>query len=359
MRKDHTVEYIKKMRLVSVFLFAAALLFGLTGCGSWNSAESEYYIYYLNQDMTGLELVEYEPETDPGETEDMIAEFLERIGEGSDKVEYQRVYAESVELVDYDYSGESDRVSLYFSSAYQEMTVAQEVLCREAIVETLLQVPDVTGVLFFVGTEEVSDTNREQYSEICEPLTDANGVQVGVMTADSFLDNPGEEINDIQVADLTLYFASLDGTSLVRETQHVYYYSSNISMEKLVMEQLMEGPNSNNAQSALPEGTGLISVSVLDGVCEVNLDENFLMQNYDIRESVVIYSIVNSLTELSTVDTVQIAVNGDNNLTYRQDMSLTEFYTMNRELITEEGADVEVDHEDQSDSKEGLLNTGE
>lgn len=343
-----------------VFLLAAALFLGSTGCGTGRSAKSEYYIYYLNQDMTGLELAAYETETDSGDTEALIDEFLARIREGSDQVEYQRLYPDSVELVEYEYSEESSRVCLYFNPAYREMSVVQEILCRQALVETLLQIPDVTGVLFFVGTEAVTDSNREDYREVCTSLTDANGEQVGVMTLDSFLDNPGEEINDIQIADLTLYFASEDGTSLVRETQHVYYYSSNISMEKLVMEQLMEGPNSSNAQSAIPEGTGLISVSVLDGVCVVNLDDNFLTQNYDIQEPVVIYSIVNSLSELSTVDTVQIAVNGDSNLVYRQDMSLSEFYTMNPDLITEEGADVEVDQESQSDSKEGLLNnTGE
>ena len=342
-----------------VFLLAAALLTGLSGCSVGKSAKSEYYIYYLNQSMTGLELADYETETDSENTEALIDEFLERIKEGSDQVEYQRPYPDSVELVDYEYNVDSNRIFLYFNPAYSEMSAAQEILCRQAIVETLMQIPDVTGVLFFVGTEAVTDANREGYREVCTPLTDAKGEQVGVMTLDSFLDNPGEEINDIQIADLTLYFASEDGTSLVRETQHVYYYSSNISMEKLVMEQLLEGPNSNNAQSAIPEGTGLISVSVLDGVCVVNLDDNFLTQNYDIQEPVVIYSIVNSLSELSTVDTVQISVNGDSNLVYRQDMSLSEFYSMNQELVTEDGADVEVDQESQSDTKEGLLNTGE
>ena len=70
------------------------------------------------------------------------------------------------------------------------------------------------------------------------PLKDANGVEVGILTNDSFVENPGEKINNIQEANLTLYFASENGDGLVRETQHVYY-SSNTSIEKLVMEQLL------------------------------------------------------------------------------------------------------------------------
>jgi len=324
-----------------VILFVVSLILGMAGCGRKQSAGTDYYIYYLNQDMTGLELVSYEPEADPEDPDAMIEEFLSLMDEGTTRVEYQRVYPESVEMEKYEY--ENHRLYMYFNSAYLQMSVTQEVLCRQAIVETMLQITDITGVFFYVGDE---------------PLKDANGNEVGIMTLDSFLDNPGEELNDIQTADLTLYFASLDGTSLVCETQHIYYYSSNISMEKLVMEQLLEGPVSENAQSAIPPGTGLISVSVLDGVCVVNLDENFLVQNYDIQESVVIYSIVNSLSELTSVNTVQIAVNGDSNMVYRKDMSLSEFYTANQELVTEEGEDVEVDQESQSE-KEGLLNSGE
>ena len=111
-------------------------------------------------------------------------------------------------------------------------------LCRGAIVTTLLQVDRIKHIEFLVDGV---------------PLRDAAGAEVGFMNRDTFLMDSGEDINDIQVADLTLYFASQDGKALVRETQHVYYYSSNISMEKLVMEQLLKGrsrkcPECNNGR---------------------------------------------------------------------------------------------------------------
>ncbi|MCD8231914.1 MAG: GerMN domain-containing protein [Clostridiales bacterium] len=337
----YNIEHRNHRHIFLYFIVLAAVFSCLViGCGNRKAETSEYYIYYLNQDNTGLELVGYEPETEADDTEGLIEEFLALIDEGTDRVEYQKLYPEKVELDRYEYS--ENRLNLYFNAYYSQMDVVQEALCREAIVETMLQITGITGVSFFVDNE---------------PLCDANGSVVGVMTLDSFVDNPGEELNDIQVADLTLYFASLDGTSLVSETQHVHYYSSNISAEKLVMEQLLKGPVSDNAQSAIPDNTGLIGVSVLDGACMVNLDENFLSQNYDIQEEVVIYSIVNSLSELSTVDTVQIAVNGENNIVYRQDLSLQEFYTADSDLVTQEVEEVDVDQEEQSE-KEGLLDTG-
>ena len=66
------------------------------------------------------------------------------------------------------------------------------------------------------------------------------------------------------------------------------------------MEQLLEGPESKNARSAIPSETKLMSVSLVDGVCYVSFDENFKNQDYSVNEAIVIYSIVDSLSELSS-----------------------------------------------------------
>ena len=71
------------------------------------------------------------------------------------------------------------------------------------------------------------------------PLVDSKNNVVGLMTAESFVENPGEQINAIQTTTLTLYFSNRDGDALVKETQTVHY-SSNISIEKLVIEHLLK-----------------------------------------------------------------------------------------------------------------------
>ena len=120
---------------------------------------------------------------------------------------------------------------------------------------------------------------------------------------------------------------------LVEETRSDVYYSSNVSMEKLIMEQLLEGPQTEGAKSAIPAGTKLINVSVVDGVCYVSLDENFKNQDYQVNEAVVIYSIVDSLTELSTISKVQISVNGDTSGTYRDNFKLSDMYDRNLDYV--------------------------
>ncbi len=155
------------------------------------------------------------------------------------------------------------------------------------------------------------------------------------MTDDSFVENPGEQINSIQSATLTLYFSNQEGNGLVAETQDIHY-SSNISMEKLVMERLLLGPKGADAKSAIPEGTKLISVSVSDGVCFVSLDETFRNQDYNIEEPIVLYSIINSLSELSTVNKVQVSVGGDTSGVYRDKFALDELYERNLDYVLEE-----------------------
>ena len=172
------------------------------------------------------------------------------------------------------------------------MEATEEILTRAAIAKTLLQVTDYPYVMFTVESE---------------PLVNSNGTNVGAMSLDSFVENPGEQINSSQKTTLTLYFSNKEGNRLIPETREVHYSS----LEKLVMEQLMEGPKKSGLQATIPTGTKLITITVVDSVCYVNLDEMFLNQNKEINEQVVLFSIVDSLTELPSIEKVQISINGD------------------------------------------------
>ena len=185
----------------------------------------------------------------------------------------------------------------------------------------MVQIDGVECLTFYVGDA---------------PLSDQSGNPIGVMTNDSFIENPGEQINSIQTATLVLYFADEEGSGLIQETQEVHY-SSNISMEKLVMEHLLEGPKSEHAKSAIPEGTKLMKCVSVRGVSVVvSLDESFLNQDYNVEEPVVIDSIVNSLSEISTISKVQISVNGDTSGVYRDSFALDKIYERNLDYVDAE-----------------------
>ena len=135
---------------------------------------------------------------------------------------------------------------------------------------------------------------------------------------------------------LKLYFANADGTMLIA-TNRTMAYNTNISMEKLVVEQLLSGPASDVADVVYPTinpNTKVLSISVKDGICYVNFDENFLTQIYSVSSDVAIYSIVNSLAELTQVNKVQISVNGETNIMFRESVSLSTIFERNLDLVT-------------------------
>lgn len=287
------------------------------GCGGRSQKEADYYIYYLNKDQTKLAPVAFEPETE--EREALIGDMIASLGESPDDVEFSQPLAGHVQLLSW--TLENGQLQLNFSSEYSQLDRVAEVLCRAAIVRTLTQVDGVDFVSFYVGDM---------------PLTDSKGTPLGLMTAESFIENPGEQINAIQTATLTLYFANQEGNGLVPEVQE-RHYNGNISMEKLVLEQLLKGPISEDLKPAVPVGTKLVGVSVLDGVCFVNLDAGFLNQDYNVEEGVVIYSIVNSLAELPNINKVQISVNGDTSITYREQFSLSTIYERDLDYLEDSG----------------------
>lgn len=207
------------------------------------------------------------------------------------------------------------------------MKNTREILARAGIVKALTQIPGVSYVEFYQGQEA---------------MTDADGQNIGKMDASTFVENEGENINSYVQNDLNLYFASKDGENLVKERVSVYY-SSNVPIEREVVERLLKGPNSSELQPTLSPNTKILGVSIAEGICYVNLDKSFLSDTMNVQEKLPIYSIVNSLTDACNLRGVQISVEGETKVTFRESMKLDEIYHADYSLIDSEEA--EENHE--------------
>ena len=309
------------------FLFLLVFSLMLAGCGR-EEPISGYHVEYLNKDKTEIVRVGYEPKS--SEVSELIAEFLVVLSSDSENVDYRKPIPNDVEVIKYSLDGAM--LTIWFDEDYNKMSDTEAVLCIAAVVRTMTQIEGVECVTFYVGDK---------------PLEDARGNIIGTLYADSFVENPGKQINSIQEATLTLYFSNEDGDGLIKEIREVHY-SSNISMEKLIMEQLLKGPQTAGLKSAIPAGTKLVSVSVVDGICYVNLDANFKNQDYSVKEAIVIYSIVNSLSEVTTISSVQISVNGDTSGAYRDHMLLSDMYVRKLDYVTT----LEVENSEETENTE-------
>ena len=295
-----------------ILLLAIPLL--MAGCRKQQQMdESGYRIWYINQDETCLK---YEnKELQSKNEEGVLREMMEVMRETPTDDELKPVIPEDVELLDFDF--EHNQLYLDFSPEYKKMPKVYEVLCRAAIVRTLGQIDGVEYVDFQVNGE---------------PLTDLEGKEIGLMNEDQFIENAGEEINAYKTADLTLYFANKAGDKLVGQ-RVAMEYNSNISLEKLIVEQLIAGPPFEGAYPTIPSETKLLNISIKDNICYVNLDEGFLGTGYNVIESIPVYSIVNSLIENTDAQKVQISINGETNRMFRESINFDTIFEKNEGLI--------------------------
>lgn len=301
---------------IKLFLILSLLILGLCACGQKGKQEQGrlYEIFYVNHEETAIFAGEYRTETTDRDA--LLRELIEQLGTVPEKLEYKVPLSGSLKLLGY--SVTEDQLTLNFDEGYLTQSVTTEVLVRAAIVRTLTQIDGIRYISFQIKTE---------------PLKDASGNVIGVMTADMFVDNAGNEINTYEKAKLTLYLANETGDRLEKVTRTVIY-SSNISMEKLVVEQLIAGPQEGDkVYPVMNPDTRIVSVNTKDGICYVNLDNTFLTQIYNVNSEVTIYALTNSLVELPNVNKVQISINGDTNVSYKENISLSTVFERNLELV--------------------------
>lgn len=300
--------------LTAAFLLSAGLL--LTGCREKQEQmeESAVSVYYINKAETKITPVSRALESTDKEAQ--VAEVIDALRENPVELSL-RTTINGYEIGTWEIA--DTQLIVDVSEEYKRIAPTTEVLIRAALVRTLTQIQGIDHVALTVNGEA---------------LTDSLGATVGPMTADMFIDNAGNEINAYEKVRLKLYFANETGDRLV-ECPVSCVYNSNISMEKLVVERLVAGPPEENtdAYPVINPATKVLSVTVKDGTCYVNLDDSFMAQMYNVTGDVVIYSIVNSLVELSNVNKVQIAVNGETNLVYRETFNFSTVFDRNLDLV--------------------------
>ena len=279
-------------------------------------AENEYYIYYINTNMNTLVESRYSADAQRYDTQALVNELmthflkvpddLEAMGALSDKVTYQG------------FNIDGNILYLNFDTNYQGMEVSREVLARAALAKTLIQID---------GIEYISIRSGEQ------PLLNARGENVGLISSTNFI-NSVSNINSFEKATLLLYFSDESGTKLVAETRDVFY-DLNTSKERLIVDELIKGPFTASLKATIPSDTKVISVTMNEGICYVNFDEGFLNSLSDVLDSITIYSIVDSLSEMPNVSRVQILVNGKSDKNYNT-ISLGTSVERNLDYLKEE-----------------------
>lgn len=306
-----------KKRRYGLLLFISLFVLCMTACGETKQQGTPVEISYLNKSET--KIVPEEHYLQGTSTKEMIVEVLTLLSAVPHNKELEATLPGGINIVNYAYEG--TQVTVALGEKYKELAKTTEVLTRAAIVRSLTSIPEVNYVMLTVNGE---------------PLLDTMGNAVGIMTADMFIDYAGQKNTDsYEQAKIRLYFTNETGDKLIAINRSLAFNMdiSNISMERLVVEQLLAGPANDESYPTVNPSTKLLGITVKDGVCYLNFSKDIVTPVNNVTSDVTIYSIVNSLVELSNVNKVEISIEGNKELKFRDKYELTTLYERNLDLV--------------------------
>ena len=145
---------------------------------------------------------------------------------------------------------------------------------------------------------------------------------------------PAQEFSDDEIRKtiISLYFKNTETNSLIAEAKAIDVKELYKDPYTYLINMLIAGPESEKLKSAIPNGTKVNSCTLKGNTVYVDLSIEFIDNApSDItEESMAVYSIVNTLTELNEVTGVKILINGQENKAFNDNkMSFKDVFTKN------------------------------
>lgn len=128
---------------------------------------------------------------------------------------------------------------------------------------------------------------------------------------------------------IALYFKNTETNELEKEYRNVSMSRIKENMFQTIIEEVLKGTTVAPLVSTIPNGTSLISANVEGNIANVNLSEEFIEnQNGNAKDCLfAIYSIVNSLTEITEIEQVKFFVEG------KEEDSYLGYFSLNKPFI--------------------------
>lgn len=140
--------------------------------------------------------------------------------------------------------------------------------------------------------DKVEEDDAEEKNQVVEPTPKTDSEEVILYFANNEYINTGDE--------------SLE--KLIPEKRIVEY--GDISLEEVIVKELMKGPKKNNLSTVIPTSIKLLGVEVSNGTAFVNFSQEGLFGG-SMEEYFTVNQIVGSLLELNNIDRVQFLIDGE------------------------------------------------
>ncbi len=275
-----------KKRLLPILIALCLLIVGCTAKPASSPSSESISVYRVLGEEYQTQGTLIKAETVALSTsEDPIAQAVAAISEPPQSEKLQSPLPNGIRILDAVLK--DNCVTVYLNSEYLDISGISKTIIDCCITMTLCSIEGVDFVSIYVGSEAIEDK----------------------LTTEDFLlfDN----IISSHKAQVRIYFPKYAEQTLSSEYRTISFDSEN-SAERGILDALFEGPVNKNLKRAFPLGTIVLSVYTQDGVCSVSLSG---LSPEDTSHSsdeakLAVYSIVNSLTALKGVGSVQIFIDG-------------------------------------------------
>ena len=290
-------------------------------------------VCYTNSNTTSLYEVEKEYDfstMDPKDVLNVLLEDLQNISEDSKmNSELYSVIPEGIiaevrletVLIEHDIWGTSERESVAFcmTELYYDMSLTQRIVMRAGLSRTIFSAGIAEQIEFYAP----NTMDPKEMKLITTSYADDKLI-INQYSQDFYTD-------EVRV---NLYFGNADGTALVREPRTLTMGMTE-ALPSAIMKALIGGPENEGSTSLIPTGTLVQDIFIKDNVCYVDLSAEFQKNHLggEISETLTIYSIVNSLQNVSGVRYVQFLIEGERVEYYKSYVKLDSFLTSDLSLI--------------------------
>lgn len=129
-----------------------------------------------------------------------------------------------------------------------------------------------------------------------------------------------------------LYFAN-NNDKLVGENRLVT--TKDMKFEKAIVEELIKGPRNKTLTATISQNVKILSIETIEKVCYVNFSKEYTESTKweELEEGLIIWSLVNSLTQLDYVRKVQILVEGEKIEFLHREFSTNQPFSRNDEIV--------------------------
>lgn len=233
---------------------------------------------------------------------------------GNEKKKLPAVFPASVDYYDITYNG-GKYVEINFKKGYLELPDLQKGICETAMVGTFASFDEIDKVYLYEEGVPILAVNR-------------NSV-FGISKQDIRLSFSQEADNQIQ-QNVMLYFLDPAKNKLVK-VERLVKRPVYERIGKTLMRELLVAPEIEGVTAILKPSMQVNEVRIRNRVCYVDFKSEFVkeLSLIGVDKKLLIYSIVNTLTDLDEVEYVQFLINGEQPEQYKETEVLSTLFRKN------------------------------